>query len=71
MGRPKKIIETKVEETIEKSTEKTIEKTVEIPTIEPYYVRVLDGDTIKIIDANKEKNWMLKYKHVSGSNFHF
>lgn len=34
MGRPKKIIETKVEEPIEKS--------VEIPTIEPYYVRVLD-----------------------------
>lgn len=63
MWRPKKIIETKVEE--------TIEKTVENPTIEPYYVRVLDGDTIKVIDANKEKNWMLKYKHVSGSNFHF
>lgn len=63
MGRPKKIIETKIEESIEKIGEKT--------TIEPYYVRVMDGDMIKVIDANKEKNWMLKYKHASGSNFHF
>lgn len=59
MGRPKKIVE------------ETIEKPVETSTIEPFYVRVLDGETIKVIDANKEKNWMIKYKHVSGSNFHF
>ena len=46
-----------------KKTEESVET--------PYFVRVLDGNTVKLIDANKEKNWMLKYKHVSGSNFHF
>jgi hypothetical protein len=63
MPRPKKTIESEIQE--------SIEKTVENTTIQPYYVRVLDNNIIRTIDVTKEPNWQLKYKHPTGTNFHY
>lgn len=61
MARPKKIVESPVENTSENLVETTV----------PNILFVMERDTNKIIkiDANKEKDWMTKYKHRTGVEF--